>query len=62
RGAAPGALVALYQRGMGGGVLAAGAPALCALAGALLLARALPLALRFALRRLLRSRRPLAVP
>ncbi|MEU8364161.1 FtsX-like permease family protein [Nonomuraea sp. NPDC048882] len=59
--AASGALVALHQRGIGGGVLAAGAPALCALAGALLLARALPLALRFALKRLLRSRRPLAV-
>ncbi|MEV5896380.1 FtsX-like permease family protein [Nonomuraea fuscirosea] len=59
--AAAGALVALYQRGIGGGVLPASAPALCALAGALLLARALPLALRLALRRLLRSRRPLAV-
>ncbi|WP_326636664.1 hypothetical protein OIE67_03725 [Nonomuraea fuscirosea] len=59
--AAAGALVALYQRGIGGGVLAASAPALCALAGALLLAKALPLALRVALGRLLRSRRPLAV-
>lgn len=59
--AAAGALVALYQRGIGGGVLAASAPALCALAGALLLAKALPLTLRVALGRLLRSRRPLAV-
>ncbi|MEV0315451.1 FtsX-like permease family protein [Nonomuraea fuscirosea] len=59
--AAAGALVALYQRGIGGGVLPASAPALCALAGALLLAKALPLALRVALGRLLRSRRPLAV-
>ncbi|MEV4072111.1 FtsX-like permease family protein [Nonomuraea fuscirosea] len=59
--AAAGALVALYQRGIGGGVLVASAPALSALAGALLLAKALPLALRVALGRLLRSRRPLAV-
>ncbi|MEV5560196.1 FtsX-like permease family protein [Nonomuraea wenchangensis] len=58
---ASGALVALYQRGIGGGVLPASAPALCALAGALLLARALPLATRSALKRLLRSSRPLAV-
>jgi putative ABC transport system permease protein len=59
--AASGAIVALYQRGIGGGVLPASAPALCALAGALMLARALPLAMRFVLKRLLRSRRPLAV-
>ncbi|MEO3806004.1 FtsX-like permease family protein [Nonomuraea sp. B1E8] len=59
--AASGALVALYQRGIGGGVLPASAPALCALAGALMLARVLPLAMRFVLKRLLRSRRPLAV-
>ncbi|MFG1614588.1 FtsX-like permease family protein [Nonomuraea wenchangensis] len=58
---ASGALVALYQRGIGGGVLPASAPALCALAGALLPARALPLATRFVLKRLLRSSRPLAV-
>ncbi|MEV0624790.1 FtsX-like permease family protein [Nonomuraea wenchangensis] len=58
---ASGALVALYQRGIGGGVLPASAPALCALAGALLLARALPLATRSVLKRLLRSSRPLAV-
>ncbi|MER7362719.1 FtsX-like permease family protein [Nonomuraea wenchangensis] len=58
---ASGALVALYQRGIGGGVLPASAPALCALAGALLLARALPLAARSVLKRLLRSSRPLAV-
>ncbi|MEO3888440.1 FtsX-like permease family protein [Nonomuraea sp. B5E05] len=59
--AASGAIVALYQRGIGGGVLPASAPALCALAGALMLARALPLAMRFVLERLLRSSRPLAV-
>ncbi|MFF4623487.1 FtsX-like permease family protein [Nonomuraea jabiensis] len=59
--AASGAIVALYQRGIGGGVLPASAPALCALAGALMLARALPLAMRFVLKRLLRSSRPLAV-
>ncbi|MGN9788511.1 FtsX-like permease family protein [Nonomuraea sp. ZG12] len=59
--AASGSVVALYQRGIGGGVLPASAPALCALAGGLLLARALPLGTRFALKRLLRSRRPLAV-
>ncbi|MGW6504650.1 FtsX-like permease family protein [Nonomuraea angiospora] len=59
--AASGAIVALYQRGIGGGVLPASAPALCALAGALMLARALPLVMRFALKRLLRSSRPLAV-
>ncbi|TDE56288.1 FtsX-like permease family protein [Nonomuraea mesophila] len=59
--AAAGALVALYQRGIGGGVLPASAPALCAIAGALMLARLLPLATRFVLRRLLRSSRPLAV-
>lgn len=59
--AASGSVVALYQRGVGGGVLAASAPALCALAGGLLLARALPLGTRFVLKRLLRSRRPLAV-
>ncbi|WP_049559641.1 FtsX-like permease family protein [Nonomuraea sp. SBT364] len=59
--AASGALVALYQRGIGGGLLAASAPALGALAGALVSARALPLGTRFALNRLLRSRRPLAV-
>ncbi|MGI5274229.1 hypothetical protein ACQEUU_34190 [Nonomuraea sp. CA-218870] len=59
--AASGAVVALYQRGSGGGVLPAGAPALCALAGGLLLARALPLGTRLLLRRLLRSSRPLAV-
>ncbi|SET15557.1 FtsX-like permease family protein [Nonomuraea wenchangensis] len=58
---ASGALVALYQRGIGGGVLPASAPALCVLAGALLPARALPLATRFVLKRLLRSSRPLAV-
>ncbi|MEW9552336.1 FtsX-like permease family protein [Nonomuraea sp. NPDC050783] len=59
--AASGAVVALYQRGIGGGVLPASAPALCALAGALVLARALPLGTRLLLGRLLRSRRPLAV-
>ncbi|WP_431919675.1 FtsX-like permease family protein [Nonomuraea jabiensis] len=59
--AASGAVVALYQRGIGGGVLPASAPALCALAGALMLARALPLVMRFVLKRLLRSSRPLAV-
>ncbi|MEW1839810.1 FtsX-like permease family protein [Nonomuraea angiospora] len=59
--AASGAIVALYQRGIGGGVLPASAPALCALAGALMLARALPLVMRFVLKRLLRSSRPLAV-
>ncbi|MGW2149826.1 FtsX-like permease family protein [Nonomuraea bangladeshensis] len=58
---AAGALVALYQRGIGGGVLPASAPALCALAGALVPVRALPLAMRLVLRRLLRSSRPLAV-
>ncbi|GAA2843420.1 FtsX-like permease family protein [Nonomuraea rubra] len=59
--AASGAIVALYQRGIGGGMLPASAPALGALAGALVLARALPLGTRFVLKRLLRSRRPLAV-
>ncbi|MFB9474123.1 FtsX-like permease family protein [Nonomuraea salmonea] len=59
--AAIGAAVALHQRGTGGGVLPASAPALCALAGALMLARALPFGTRVALKRLLRSRRPLAV-
>ncbi|MDA0637511.1 ABC transporter permease [Nonomuraea sp. MCN248] len=59
--AASGAVVALYQRGAGGGMLPAGAPALCALAGGLLLARALPLGTRLVLGRLLRSSRPLAV-
>ncbi|MET8988199.1 FtsX-like permease family protein [Nonomuraea wenchangensis] len=58
---AAGALVALYQRGIGGGVLPASAPALCALAGALMPVRVLPLAMRLVLRRLLRSSRPLAV-
>ncbi|MEZ7125737.1 FtsX-like permease family protein [Nonomuraea sp. AD125B] len=58
---AAGALVALYQRGIGGGVLPASAPALCALTGALVPVRALPLAMRLVLRRLLRSSRPLAV-
>ncbi|MGA4991488.1 FtsX-like permease family protein [Nonomuraea bangladeshensis] len=58
---AAGALVALYQRGIGGGVLPASAPALCALAGALVPVRALPLAMRLVLRWLLRSSRPLAV-
>ncbi|MED7930588.1 FtsX-like permease family protein [Nonomuraea sp. LP-02] len=58
---AAGAVVALYQRGIGGGVLPASAPALCALAGALMPVRALPLAMRLVLRRLLRSSRPLAV-
>ncbi|MER6004895.1 FtsX-like permease family protein [Nonomuraea angiospora] len=59
--AASGAIVALYQRGIGGGVLPASAPALSALAGALMLARALSLVMRFVLKRLLRSSRPLAV-
>ncbi|MET9246249.1 FtsX-like permease family protein [Nonomuraea sp. NPDC003709] len=59
--AASGAIVALYQRGIGGGVLPASAPALGALAGALMLARALSLVMRFVLKRLLRSSRPLAV-
>ncbi|MGR6920054.1 FtsX-like permease family protein [[Actinomadura] parvosata] len=59
--AAAGSAVALYQRGVGGGVLPASAPALCAIAGALLLARAMPSATRLVLKRLLRSRRPLAV-
>ncbi|MEV4569796.1 ABC transporter permease [Nonomuraea sp. NPDC049419] len=59
--AATGSVVALYQRGISGGVLPASAPALCACVGALVLARALPLGTRFALKRLLRSRRPLAV-
>ncbi|MET8863909.1 ABC transporter permease [Nonomuraea sp. NPDC004580] len=59
--AATGSVVALYQRGISGGVLPASAPALGACVGALVLARALPLGTRFALKRLLRSRRPLAV-
>ncbi|QFY10146.1 FtsX-like permease family protein [Nonomuraea phyllanthi] len=59
--AAAGAFVALYQRGVGGGVLPASAPALGALAGALVLLRALPVGTRFVLDRALRSRRPLAV-
>ncbi|MGW3349178.1 FtsX-like permease family protein [Nonomuraea rubra] len=65
--AAAGAAVALYQRGIAsgevgsGGVLPASAPALGALAGALVLARALPAGTRLVLGRLLRSRRPLAV-
>jgi putative ABC transport system permease protein len=65
--AAAGAFVALYQRGLpsagaaGGAALPTSAPALGALALALLLLRLLPAGTRLALRQALRSRRPLAV-
>ncbi|UWZ59838.1 ABC transporter permease [Dactylosporangium aurantiacum] len=69
--AAAGALVALHQRGItpagtaavpdGGAGLPTSAPALGALAAALLLLRLLPAGTHLALRRALRSRRPLAV-
>lgn len=64
--AAAGALVALHQRGIdptpdGGAGLPTSAPALGAVAAALLLLRLLPAGTRLALRRALRSRRPLAV-
>jgi len=62
--AAAAALVALHQRGIvppaGGGTLPSSAPALAAIAGTLVLLRLLPAAIRFTLRRALRSRRPLA--
>jgi putative ABC transport system permease protein len=61
--AAAGALVALRQRGVGPGgdaALPASAPALLVVAGTLLLLRLMPGATRLALRRSLRSRRPLA--
>ncbi|MEV0133318.1 FtsX-like permease family protein [Dactylosporangium sp. NPDC050688] len=69
--AAAGALTALHQRGItptgtastpdGSGGLPTSAPALGALAAALLLLRLLPAGTRLALRQALRSRRPLAV-
>ncbi|WP_214417232.1 FtsX-like permease family protein, partial [Sphaerisporangium fuscum] len=72
--AAVAAFVVLYQRGIlpaaapgdaagpdGGGVLPASAPALGVLAGALVLLRLLPAGTHLALKRALRSRRPLAV-
>jgi putative ABC transport system permease protein len=61
--AAAGALAALRQRGVGPGgdaALPASAPALLVIAGAVLLLRLMPAATRLALRRSLRSRRPLA--
>ncbi|GAB7051961.1 FtsX-like permease family protein [Catenuloplanes indicus] len=61
--AAIGAFVSLRQRGIvaGDDGLPAGAPALAAVAGGLLVLRLMPLGTGFALRRSLRSRRPLAV-
>jgi putative ABC transport system permease protein len=74
--AAAAALVALHQRGIlptapagaagawstqdGGAALPSSAPALGVIAGALVMLRLLPVGLRVALRRALRSRRPLA--
>jgi putative ABC transport system permease protein len=58
---AAGAVVALRQRGVGDSALPATAPALGVLAGAVLLLRLMPAGTGFALRRSLRSRRPLAV-
>ncbi|GAB7038866.1 MULTISPECIES: ABC transporter permease [Catenuloplanes] len=61
--AATGAFVSLRQRGIvaGDDGLPAGAPALAAVAAGLLLLRLMPLGTGLALRRALRSRRPLAV-
>jgi len=58
---AVGAVVSLRQRGVGDSVLPAAAPALGVLAGAVLLLRLMPAGTGLALRRSLRSRRPLAV-
>jgi len=58
---AVGAVVSLRQRGVGDSVLPATAPALGVLAGAVLLLRLMPAGTGLALRRSLRSRRPLAV-
>ncbi len=59
--AAAGAVVALRQRGVEGGTLAAAAPALGVLAATMLLLRLMPVGTGLVLRQSLRSRRPLAV-
>ncbi|MFG1922899.1 FtsX-like permease family protein [Cryptosporangium sp. NPDC048952] len=59
--AAAGAVVALRQRGVEGGSLAAAAPALGLVAGTLLLLRSMPAGIGLVLRQTLRSRLALAV-
>jgi putative ABC transport system permease protein len=59
--AAVGAIVSLRQRGVGDSALPAAAPALGVIAGTLVLLRLMPAGTGLALRRALRSRRPLAV-